>query len=131
MVFLLFFDIGSMVCGAGINIYSTLGSLLQKINENQWFFSILDFGSMVCGAHKTVFPWLRPAGGDSVLSGSAGSSGKSPKAELLIGFLSFNPPQKIIKFQDINTIFDSPERSIIKISFDILVPKGPKNASNQ
>ena len=51
--FLLFFDIGSMVCGAGINIYSTLGSLLQKMNENQWFFAILDFGSMVCGAHKT------------------------------------------------------------------------------
>ena len=43
-----------------------------------------------------VFPWLRPAGGDSVLSGirgdPRGSSGESPKAELSIGLLSFNPP---------------------------------------
>ena len=83
-----------------------------------------------------VFPWLRPAAGDSVWADpgrSAGFGGEFSRAEVSIRFLSFtppSPPQKIITFQVIITISDSLERSIIKISFEILIPKGPKSAPN-
>ena len=77
-----------------------------------------------------VFLWLRLAAGDSVCADPWDPGSDFSKAEFSIGFLSFNPLQKIIKFQDFNTIFDSLEWSIIKISFEILVPKGPKSAPN-
>ena len=46
-----------------------------------------------------VFPWLRPAAGDSERRERRGSAGKSPKCPLLIAKIDFNLPKKSINFK--------------------------------